>query len=77
MKKNKPLYSIKYKIADEPYAHLVNATYQKLQSAMDKVEELKQLCGIAEIVVWRKWNMQTVKMYQWNDGFELVYIRTE
>lgn len=54
MKKVDSVYVMKCRDAKDPYPHIVNGNFRKLESVMEKAEELKQISTTTQIDVWLK-----------------------
>lgn len=69
-------YYIKYETSDHEYPHLVRGIFKYLDSAMNKVDELKRDRMVTKIVMKVSHGRQTaVKCYVWDRGFEAIYLK--
>lgn len=69
-------YYIKYETSDYEYPHLVRGIFKYLDTAMSKVEELKQDRTVTKIVMKVSHEKHTaVKCYVWDKGFEVLYTK--
>jgi len=75
MKKVDSVYVMKCRDAKDPYPHIVNGNFRKLESVMEKAEELKQNSTTTQIDVWLKTKEDNKKVYNWTRDFEVVYLR--
>lgn len=67
-------YLIKYKTPENEYFQLVNGCFKHRETAMAKVEQIKQNKQIESIILRKRTGYRTSKVYSWSKGFETIYL---